>query len=179
MKLVARTLLATLVLAGSVAQAQAPASSTPQPSLNIAVRNTTAETEKGQGKPRSDAAVRPGDVLRYTLTFTNPSARALSNVQLSNPLPAGLVIVDASTRASRTDAVAEFSADSGKTFSAKPVETVVVDGQTVTRPVPPSRFTNVRWVVRGQVRPKTVVTAEYDARVGTAPSSSEPASSGR
>lgn len=144
------------------------------------MRNQTAEAEKANGAARADAAVRPGDVLRYTLTFTNETNRTISNVQLSNPIPAGLALVGESPRASRADAEPEYSADGGRTFSARPTETVTIDGQRVRRAVPADRYTNVRWIVRGAVRPKTVVTAEYSARVGApaaasaAPSSAAP-----
>ena len=179
-----RAMLLALALAapvGTVA-AQAPVAAADAPSLRIAVRNQTAEAEKARGAARIDGAVRPGDVLRYTLTFTNASARAISNVQLSNPLPAGLAFVAGSMQASRPDAVAEYSADGGKTFSARPTETVTVNGQVVSRAVPADRYTNVRWVVRGAVRARAIVTAEYDARVGAASAAStspSPAPSGR
>lgn len=179
MKTITRAFL-LLVAVATTGAAQAPADA---PTLRIAVINQTAEAEKAAGAARPDAAVRPGDLLRYTLTFSNGSTRTISDVQLSNPLPAGLAFVDGSVRASRTDAVAEYSADGGKTFSERPTESVTVDGQSVRRAVPVDRYTNVRWVVRGAVRPKTIVTAEYSARVGTSAaattSSPTPAPNGR
>lgn len=162
-----RALLLVAAAAGLAgAQAPAPAPTTDAPTMRIAVRNQTAEAERAKGAPRADAAARPGDVLHYTLTFSNPTARAVSNVQLSNPLPAGLAFVVGSVGASRDDAIAEYSADGGRTFSARPTETVTVDGRAESRAVPADRYTNVRWVVRGAVAPRSVVTAEYRARVG-------------
>ena len=63
-----------------------------------------------------------------------------------------------------------------------PTETVQVNGQLVRRAVPAARFTNVRWVVRGAVGARAIVTAEYDARVGASTAASlspAPAPSGR
>jgi uncharacterized repeat protein (TIGR01451 family) len=183
MKILTRALLLLAVAFGG-ATAQAPAAPAgPAPTLKVAVFNETAAAEKAKGTDRRDDAVRPGDVLRYTLTFTNETNRPLSQVHVSNPLPAGLVLVGETARINRSDAEAEFSADGGKTFSTKPMETVMVNGTSVTREVPAARYTNVRWIIRGSVAPKGVVTAHYNARVGgsaasTSPSSA-PASSGR
>ena len=85
----------------------------------------------------------------------------------------GFRFVGGSTRASRDDARAEYSADGGRTFSAQPMEEVVVEGRRVRRPVAPERYTHVRWTVDGWVAPGATVTAEFDARLagpaGTSP----------
>lgn len=148
---------------------QADAGATARPALTIAVQNRTAAEEALQGAARADTTVRPGDVLRYTLRFANPTERALRQVTLSNPLPAALRLVAGSPRASRSDARLEFSADGGRTFSTTPAIEVVVEGKTVRRPVPPEQYTHVRWTVDGAVAPRSTVTAEYEARVSTGP----------
>jgi uncharacterized repeat protein (TIGR01451 family) len=135
------------------------------PTLMVAALNMTAEQES----PRSArSTVRPNDVLRYTLTFTNPTGRALGNVELKNPIPAGVRFVAGSTHASRIDARVEFSADGGKSWAAQPMESAVVDGKPVMRPVPSERFTHIRWVVAGAVAPQATVTADFEAKVGGA-----------
>ena len=165
----ARTLavaLATLVAAGTAgAQAAAPGG---QPTLQVAAENRTALADAARGARRADTTVHAGDVLRYRLTFTNAAPRAIRNVALANPVPAGLQFVAGSAKASRADARAEYSVD-GRTWSARPMETVVVDGRQVERPVAPERYTAVRWVVDGAVAPAAVVTAEFDARLVLAP----------
>lgn len=183
MKILTRALLLVAAAFGT-ATAQAPAAPAgPAPTLKVAVFNETAAAEKANGADRRSDVVRPGDVLRYTLTFTNETNRPLSKVNVSNPLPAGLVLVGETARINRSDAEAEFSADGGRTFSTKPVETVTENGSAVTRAVPAVRYTHVRWIIRGSVAPKGVVTAQYNARVGgpaaAASSSTAPASSGR
>ena len=165
MKLVRRIVSAFVLAAAAFGTAEAQQAA-PQPALAITVQNRTASAEAAQGAARKDSTVKPGDVLHYTLTFSNPTPRALGNVQLSNPLPKGLEFVPASVRASRADARLEFSADGGKTFAAEPTLEVVVDGKTVRRPAAPEQYTHVRWTVTGAVAAQAVVTAEYDARVG-------------
>jgi uncharacterized repeat protein (TIGR01451 family) len=145
--------------------------------LTVAASNRTAEAEAARGIKRNDIHVHSGDVMKYTLTFTNLKDRNVRQVVMSNPIPSGLRMVAGSVRSSREDASAEFSADGGKTFSVQPMEEVLLDGKTVQRPVSPDRYTHVRWTVAGSVAPKATVTAEFEARLGpTSAAASKPSS---
>lgn len=167
-------LLALAATTAGTAGAQAGAQAAPQasqggqPSLRVVAENRTAQAAAARGARRADSTVLAGDVLRYRLTFTNSAPRAIRSVALANPVPAGLQFVAGSAKASRADARAEFSVD-GRTWSARPMETVTVDGRQVERPVAPERYTAVRWVVDGPVAPAAVVTAEFEARLVMAP----------
>lgn len=151
----------TLAAFGQQAVAQQPARNP----LVVTATNRTAADEATRGAARTDDAARPGDVLRYQLTFTNPTQARVRGVKLDNPIPAGLHFVAGSATSSRDDVRAEFSADGGRTFSARPVETVTVDGREVTRSVAADRYTHVRWTLAGWVQPGATVTAAYDARL--------------
>lgn len=155
-------IIALLALAGAVpaARAQRP---NPEPKpLVVTVENRTAVAETPK---RGDAGARPGDVLRYHLAFTNLTGKPIRQVVLADPIPAGLKMSGGSTHASRPDARVEYSADGGRTYSAQPMEQVVVDGRTIQRPVPPERYTHVRWTVEGWVAPAATVTAEFEAHM--------------
>lgn len=167
------SILAALVLALGSATAQAQRAAQPQ-ALVVTAENRTAAADAAR---RDDRAARPGDVMRYRLTFTNVAGRPIRGVTLANPLPAGIRMVAGTARASREDARAEYSADGGRTFSAQPMEDVVVDGRTVRRPVPAERYTHVRWTVDGSVAAGATVVAEYDARIGAPPAGSGTAGS--
>lgn len=160
-----RSVLVALALAapvtGTAAAQQAPA---PNPLVVTAV-NRTASDEAQQGARRADDRARPGDVLRYELTFTNPGATRVRGVKLENPIPGGLHFVGGSAASSRDDVKAEYSADGGRTYSRRPMETVTVGGRAVTQPVAPERYTHVRWVLAGWVQPGATVTAAYEARL--------------
>jgi len=133
--------------------------------LVMTVLNRTAAAEAEAGAPRADTTARPGDVLRYRVTFTNRTDGPVQGVVLSNPLPPTIALVGGSVRSSRDDVQVEYSADGGRTWAAEPTEEVLVDGRRVRRPIPPERFTNVRWTVRGAVQPRDTVTADYDTRI--------------
>ncbi len=163
--LVALTLAAGAApLAGTAAAQQAPA---PTPLVVTAV-NRTAALEAQQGARRAAERARRGDLVRYELAFTNPGATRVRGVKLENPIPGGLHFVGGSAVSSRDDARAEYSADGGRTYSRRPMETVTVDGKAVTRPVAPERYTHVRWTLAGWVQPGATVTAAYEARLAGA-----------
>lgn len=157
-------LLVVLTLAAPV-QAQAPAK--PVSALAVTAENRTAMAAAALGAKRTDAAVHAGDVLRYKLTFTNTAGRPVRQVALQNPVASGLQFVPGSASSSRQDARAEYSVDHGATWSAKPMETVVIDGKRVARAVAPERYTGVRWIVDGWVSPGATVTAQFEARLAS------------
>jgi len=157
-----RSALLSVVLACCVAQS---ADAQGQSPLAVTVENRTARAETDRGQPRSDEHARPGDVLHYRLSFRNPGTTNVRGVKLANPLAEGMRFVGGSATSSRRDARLEFSADGGRTFSARPMEEV--DGER--RPVPAERYTHVRWTIDGSVAPGATVTAEFDARVDAGP----------
>lgn len=168
-------LLLALTLAAPL-RAQAPAR--PVSALTVSAENRTAMAAAARGDKRADATVHAGDVLRYKLTFTNTAGRPVRQVALRNPVASGLEFVGGSAKVSRDDARAEYSADNGVTWSARPMETVTVDGKPIERVVAPERYTGVRWIVDGWVSPGVTVTAHFEARLATHVTASVPAAPG-
>jgi uncharacterized repeat protein (TIGR01451 family) len=158
-----------LATVSGVAKAQAGA-------LVVTAANRTAEVDAAKGMKRSDTNVRGGDVMKYTLTFTNLKEKSVRQVVMSNPIPSGLKLIGNSARSSREDAITEYSADAGRTFSAQPMEEVILDGRAVQRAVSPDRYTHVRWTIAGSIAPRAVVTAAFEARLGPAGSAANVAS---
>lgn len=153
-------LLTAVVLVGIIcndASAQAPES--PRP-LVVTAENISA---LAAAVPRTgDARVlRPGDVVRYRLTFTNTTPDSVRNVQFSDHVPAGLKYVTGSASSDRPDVLIEFSIDGGRSYSATPEVDVVENGKKVRRPAPPETYTDVRWTGRGWVRARAQVTSEF------------------
>jgi uncharacterized repeat protein (TIGR01451 family) len=163
----ALTMLVLTVAAVLPASAQAVAAAAPT-SLSITALNRTAVAEAELGAARPDDKARPGDVIAYTLTFTNNAGMRVRGVTFTNPIPDGLSYVANSAKGSRDDIRMEYSADGGETYSARPMEQVVVEGRTVTRPVDPARYTHVRWSVDGWVDAGAGVTSEFHARLAPA-----------
>ena len=160
------TLLLALAMFAAAPAAGAQQAAPAREPLVVTATNRTATAEAERGAPRSDAAARPGDVLRFRLTFRNPGQQPVRGVVLNNPVAAGLTFVAGSARSSRDDVVTEFSIDGGRSWAAQPMEEVTDEsGRRVRRPAPPEKYTHVRWTVAGAVTPGTTVTAEFDARL--------------
>lgn len=137
---------------------------TPTP-LAITAHNVTAESASGRD---TKAVARPGDVIRYTLVFTNVQPAPVKNVQFVDPIPQGLVYVTGSAAAGQPARI-EYSIDGGKTYSTEPLIPVVENGKRVQKPAPRELYTHVRWTVLSSVAPGAHVTAELRTQVKAAP----------
>jgi len=132
--------------------------------LVVTAQNVTAQTAG-----RADKAVaQPGDEIRYRLVFTNVTAGPVKNIQFVDPVPSGMVYVPGSATSDQR-VRAEYSIDSGRTYSARPMISVVEDGKPVQKPAPPERYTHVRWTVVSSLARGAQVTVEFQARVSEAP----------
>jgi uncharacterized repeat protein (TIGR01451 family) len=80
-------------------------------------------------------SVKPGDILRYTVTAKN-SDRPVKNLTLTQPIPKGTRYIKNSATP-LADAELLFSIDGGKTYSSKPT----ID----KKEAPAAAYTNVRW----------------------------------
>jgi uncharacterized repeat protein (TIGR01451 family) len=143
----------------ATAQAQKPDSAR---ALLVTAENVTA-VEARSSRPGDQ--LRPGDVVRYRLSFTNLRPDSVRSVQFNDRVPAGLRYVAGSASADRSDVVIEFSIDSGRTYSERPEIEQVINGQKVRAPAPPERYTHVRWSERGWVRARGKVIAEFKAQL--------------
>lgn len=90
----------------------------------------------------------PGDRVRVTLTFTNNGTAPASSVNITNPIPEGLVF-------NRTDDSTDFSVsvDGGKRFGPLASLTVPVEN-AAPRAATASDVTHVRWLWSQPVAPQ-------------------------
>jgi uncharacterized repeat protein (TIGR01451 family) len=116
-------------------------------------------------KGGSASDVLPGDVIRYSLRFTNMQEQPVRNVVFSNPVPQGLRYVAESATANAPNVAITFSIDGGQTYSAQPMIEVVENGERRNVPAPARMYTHVRWTVEGWVQPGAQVTAEFRAEL--------------
>lgn len=93
----------------------------------------------------------PGEVVVYTITYTNAGSDAAENVVITDPLPTEVQYVPGSASGA---ASAEFavSVDGGESFSA-PSEALVVRQDGQPRPAEPGDYTHLRWVLADPVLP--------------------------
>jgi uncharacterized repeat protein (TIGR01451 family) len=165
--LVSAAALPASAQSSAVAPGTADAAAAVEP-LVLTAANRTAAAEAANGAPRASGLAKPGDEIAYRLAFTNTAGRPVRGVTFTNALPAGALFVGGSVRSSRTDLTVEYSADGGETFSAQPMEEVLIDGRRVRRPVDAARYTDIRWSVAGWVAPDALITTEYHTRLAPA-----------
>ena len=113
---------------------------------------------------KGQVVVRPGDVLRYTLSGENKSDRPVKNLILNQPIPKGMVYVLQSTNVTNNAKVI-YSIDGGRSFVENPtVKVTLPDGKVETKPAPANLYTHIRLQVP-LVAAKTTVKATYQTQV--------------
>ncbi|MEM7610957.1 MAG: hypothetical protein AAF270_04730 [Pseudomonadota bacterium] len=105
--------------------------------------------------------VLPGDVVIYTVTFTNISDEVADNVVITNPISENLEYVADSAFSPGVDVT--FSVDNGQQFDALESLQVERDGQRVA--AAPSDLTHIRWRMRGELAPGAQGFGRFRARV--------------
>lgn len=117
------------------------------------------------GKQRTQlvpaAKVVPGDVVVYTITYTNISDESAENVVVTNPISSDLTYVDESAfgPGSRID----FSVDGGTTYATAEELTVTEDG--ITRAAQPADYTHIRWSMADDLAAGAQGIARFKARL--------------
>ncbi len=147
MKTSSRFLLMALLTGTALAQGDSPLKLTLSQALVQTLTENGKSVEKLLPEPRS---VLPGGVLEQAVSATNTLDRALGNVIVNLPVPAGTTYLSAV--AANGEVKTLYSADKGKTFAAAPLMkmvSVTENGKAVQKEVEvkPAEYTNVRWVV--------------------------------
>lgn len=115
-----------------------------------------APTEVRERNPKQ---VHPGDLLEQVATARNAGSAPLRDVRITVPVPKGTTFHSGDLTGS------VISADGGTTFAAAPLtETVTQGGQTVTRVIPPNRYTHVRYLIPN-IPAKSFATRAYRVTV--------------
>jgi len=106
----------------------------------------------------------PGDVLQYTLNYSNKGDKTAKNAIVNDPIPTGtLYVVDS---AFGPGAEIGFSIDGGKTFKQPSLlkYEVQVDGKVEKRKATPDKYTDIRWKIK-EIAPGKSGIAGFRVRV--------------
>jgi uncharacterized repeat protein (TIGR01451 family) len=121
--------------------------------------STTTWKELGD-KP----VVRPGDVLRYSVSAQNSGQKAARNLSITQPIPVQATYILGSAR--DNGAILTFSIDGGKNFSSQPMVAVkLANGTQSLRPAPAAAYTNVRWSYKEVLAPAAAFRNSYEVAV--------------
>lgn len=130
---------------------------------NVVEKEQTVINEAGQETTQLVPAdkVVPGDVLIYTVTYTNVGEEVMENVVITNPIASQLRYVADSAFAPGADI--EFSVDGGQQFGDFESLTVLRDGDT--KPASLDDLTHIRWTLRAELDPGAQGFARFRARL--------------
>jgi uncharacterized repeat protein (TIGR01451 family) len=97
------------------------------------------------------SVTKPGDVLRYTITYTNEGNSPAVGARIVDPIPPGTVYVMGSASSAGTEL--QFSIDGGAHWQSLPVMHLIKkpDGSEKEEAAPPELFTHIRWSISGEV----------------------------
>jgi uncharacterized repeat protein (TIGR01451 family) len=139
----------------------------PQLKLNLRAdrqfkqRNAQGQTSlQWQTLDPKQAAVLPGDIVRYTLSGTNTGKGNAKKVTLTQAIPPRTVLIP-NTVAVSGNSIVNYSIDNGKTFSDRP--TIKVKGKTEIAPT--SAYTHLRITVNQPIVPQSRIEAQYQVTV--------------
>lgn len=107
----------------------------------------------------------PGDVLKYTVTYTNEGKIEARDAVIVDPIPAGTVYV--SDSAEGKDSSITYSLD-GKAFQSAPLLRYKVkqsDGSEVEYKATPDMYTHIKWKLAKPVPAGGVGTVSFKVKV--------------
>lgn len=127
--------------------------------MELAVVNDDGQTEI-QRVPA--AKVVPGDVVIYTIHYTNKRSEPAENFVITNPVPQHMVYLESSAEGENTNIT--FSIDGGNTYDIPDNLTIASsDGNRV--PAKPSDYTHIQWAFNDPVAPNQTGLVNFKARL--------------
>lgn len=113
------------------------------------------------------ATVKPGDILRYTVSGSNNGDKAVKGLVVNQPIPQGMkYVLKSATVNANKGAKITYSIDKGKSFVENPTIRVrQEDGTFKTVPAPAEQYTHIRWKFGESVAAKSAVKGTYQLQV--------------
>ncbi|MCH7510421.1 MAG: DUF11 domain-containing protein [Proteobacteria bacterium] len=161
-KIIARSLgLLALFLMSFVATPQETGVIQIQTSADVEIIETDAS---GETVTRLEPAskVVPGDIVIYTVSFSNTGSEPAENVVITNPVPRHMEYVDGTAFGPGADI--SFSIDGGQSWGM-PEELVVTAADGSERPAVASDYTDIRWILRNELQPGAQGFARFRTRL--------------
>ncbi len=153
--------LLALFMTSSVATAQEAGAIRIQTSADVEIIETDAS---GDTVIRLEPAskVVPGDIVIYTVSFSNTGSEPAENVVITNPVPRHMEYVDGTAFGPGADI--SFSIDGGQSWGT-PEELVVTAADGSERPALASDYTDIRWILRNELQPGAQGFARFRTRL--------------
>ena len=101
-------------------------------------------------------AVKPGEQLFYSVTYSNPGEAPAKDVILTLPVPAEVSLLEDSAMAEYDEASVDFSVDGGATYIPRDelIAEAPLDEVHPVRVSMPEEITHMRWTFNREIGPK-------------------------
>jgi uncharacterized repeat protein (TIGR01451 family) len=132
----------------------------------VIVQDQQGKQSKSWQALKGQVSVKPGDVLRYTVSGENISDKQVKNLIVNQPIPKGMEFVLKSAVAdTKSNAKVSYSIDGGRSFVENPtVKVTLPNGKVEMKPAPASAYTNVQMQIPA-VEAKSIVKGSYQVQV--------------
>jgi len=135
-----------------------------RPEVNVTLDGTVARDESNVALAEADA-VRPGEILTWTIKAENAGDGAARGFAAVGRIPEGTSFVAGSV-VSSANVTVTYSIDAGKTFAATPeVEERQPDGSVKKSAAPVAMYTQVRYEWADPLAAGQSINATYKVRV--------------
>lgn len=156
-----------VVVLAAVLVLTASAWAKPQMAISITASKEVAETVNGARTVKRVPAtqVQTGDVVIYTIAYSNKGDEAASEAVVDNPVPVGMSYVDNSATGAGADVT--FSIDGGKSYKKPAFLTYEIkqpNGSVQKYTARPEEYTHIRWTIR-KVPAGTGGTLGFSAKI--------------
>jgi len=107
----------------------------------------------------------PGDTLQYTITAANVGDGLMTNPEVIDPIPAGVIYIENS--ASGADAAISFSIDAGRSYVAWPPTYTVrnAQGELERREATADMVTHIKWNIEKDLAPGETSQVAFQVEV--------------
>lgn len=134
-----------------------------KPAVNVNLAGTVERENKVLPLDKAEA-VKPGEVLHWTISSENKGDGEAKEYKVVGKIPAGTEFVADSAKP-QGSAKVTYSLD-GKNFSAQPmIEEKQADGSVKNVPAPVSMYKQVRFEWENSLNPNEKLNASYDVKV--------------
>ena len=165
-RLVIGVVLGLLVVSSAVvfASNSSAFSAVTRPQVIVSLTGTVERNEEMVALDKA-SEVKPGEVLRWTISSNNQGDGNASDYKAVGRIPEGTEFVLDSAKADG-EALVTFTIDGGKTFSPVPmIEEKQLDGTVKMVPAPASMYSQVRFEWKSALVAKETINARYDVKV--------------
>ena len=153
--------LLALLLTSFVATAQETGTIRIQTSADVEIIETDASGETVTRLEQASKVV-PGDIVIYTVSFSNTGSEPAENVVITNPVPRHMEYVEGTAFGPGADI--SFSIDGGQSWGT-PDELVVTALDGSQRPAQAADYTDIRWILRNELQPGAQGFARFRTRL--------------